>query len=218
MELASAEALHARVVGYVRRVPRSRGVDQPARADLPPVVRDAQAVLRPRPLVANALHLHWAPHLQVDLLFVSREVARHRRPGLHLMVRRVHNLVERHAGQVVDAVHGAERQGGPALAPGAARNGAGIQHEEPAAGGEPTPFQVIGGGEPCLPRAYHQDVGHQPHTWRTLAAYITRQWRGGAGHLLPRSCGSSASRRPSPRRLKPTTARKMAKPGKVVTD
>ena len=161
VQLAAAEALLPGVVRPERSRPRAGRVDHIPCRPGSAVRLDQESPARVVVDAAHALHVHGPQDVEREPLLVVGEVRRKdvaaRGDGV--------GRRDREPRQLVDAVDRRHPQRRPAVLPRAAGRGIRVEDEERrlCAGRtlrrcEPAALQMIGGGEPRLPRADHDDV------------------------------------------------------------
>ena len=152
VQLPAAEHLLARVARAERAGPGAGGVDQRARR--PVAARRSRTRNRPSPVRDTAVTRTGPVDRQVEAPLVLGEVGGDDLGGAQVVGVRL----ERQAGQVVHAVHGADGQRRPAVLPRAAGAVVGVEDDEAGLRLEALPGQVTGGAEPGLPGADDDDV------------------------------------------------------------
>ncbi len=154
VQLLPLEQRPAGIVGNIGRVPGAGAVDDTARRQGDAIRLDPEAVFALR----HRRDLYRPVDVQVEGLFVRAEIRRHCRRRLDLVAGNGDGVPECHPRQVVDAVHRAERQGGPAILPRAAGTGRTVQHDEILVRDQTRLAQMIGRRQARLAGADDDDI------------------------------------------------------------
>ena len=98
------KSVRAGIFRDVGSLPRARSVDHPAGREVAPIRFDPQSLAA----IANDRHLHGPIDGQVEALLLGREIPRHSDACLDLGGIGIDRFGKGHAGQIVDAINGAQ--------------------------------------------------------------------------------------------------------------